>query len=117
LSERARVDAAKIVLARIADGDPTDAVLVTGDFNAPPRTPNRLLFTQAGLQSTDELASDLPGASTYQFYGIRLRSLDDVLVSREWDVEARRVLDMKPGNTFPSDHFGVMADLILRDGR
>ena len=88
-------------------------MLVTGDFNAPPRAPNRLLFEEAGLMSSDELIGDSPGASTYQFYGIRLKSLDDVLVNAGWRVEARQVLDVKPGNTFPSDHFGVMADLML----
>jgi endonuclease/exonuclease/phosphatase family metal-dependent hydrolase len=118
LTERARLTAARIVLGRIKQGDPTDAVVVTGDFNAPPKTPNRLLFEEAGLESSDALqAGGTPGAATYQFYGIRLKSLDDVLVEGGWRVEARRVLNMKPGNTFPSDHFGVMVDLVLDAGR
>ena len=114
LTEGARLAAARIILGRIAQGDPADAVLVTGDFNAVPGTPDRLLFEQAGLESSDVLAGGVAGAATYQFYGIRLKSLDDVLVSRGWRVRARRVLDMKPGNTFPSDHFGVLVDLVLR---
>jgi endonuclease/exonuclease/phosphatase family metal-dependent hydrolase len=114
LTESARLEAVRIILARIAEGEPTDAVLVAGDFNAPPKTPNRLLFEKSGLMSSDELISDSPGASTYQFYSIRLKSLDDVLVNDGWRVESRRVLDMKPGNTYPSDHFGVMCDLILQ---
>jgi endonuclease/exonuclease/phosphatase family metal-dependent hydrolase len=117
LTERARLVAARVILARIAMGDPTDAVLVTGDFNAPPKTPNRLLFKEAGLESSAKLAGDSRETATYQFYGIRLKSLDDVLVDQGWQVDARRVLDMKPGNTFPSDHFGVMADLFLREVR
>jgi endonuclease/exonuclease/phosphatase family metal-dependent hydrolase len=117
LTERARLVAVRIILGRIAMGDPTDAVLVTGDFNAPPRSPDRLLFAESGLKSSDARVGDSPGAATYQFYGIRLKSLDDVLVDGNWRVEARQVLDMKPGNTFPSDHFGVMADLILGQGR
>jgi endonuclease/exonuclease/phosphatase family metal-dependent hydrolase len=116
LTEPARLSAARIILARIGEGDPADAVLVAGDFNAPPKTPSRLLFETAGLMSSDELFGNSPGASTYQFYGIRLKSLDDVLVNRGWHVESRRVLDVKPGNTFPSDHFGVMCDLILGSG-
>jgi endonuclease/exonuclease/phosphatase family metal-dependent hydrolase len=115
LTESARLDAARIILAHIGEGDPTDAVLVAGDFNAPPKTPNRLLFEKAGLMSSDELIGDSPGASTYQFYGIRLKSLDDILVNRGLRVDSRRVLDVKPGNTFPSDHFGVMCDLMLRN--
>ena len=43
---------------------------------------------------------------------IRLRRLDDILVNRGWRVESHFVLDAKPDNIFPSDHFGVMADLI-----
>jgi endonuclease/exonuclease/phosphatase family metal-dependent hydrolase len=115
LTERARLTAAQIVLGRIASGDaPTDGVVVTGDFNAVPGAPDRVRFEEAGLESSDALhAGGTPGAATYQFYGIRLKSLDDVLVDRRWRVEARRVLDMKPGNTFPSDHFGVMVDLVL----
>jgi endonuclease/exonuclease/phosphatase family metal-dependent hydrolase len=116
LSEPAQLIAVKIILGRIALGDPRDAVLVTGDFNATPKSPSRLLFGEAELKSSDALTGDSLGAATYQFYGILLESLDDVLVGPDWHVEARRVLDVKPGNTFPSDHFGVMADLILRMG-
>jgi endonuclease/exonuclease/phosphatase family metal-dependent hydrolase len=116
LTESARLGAARIILARIAEGEPTDAVLVTGDFNAPPKTPNRMLFEQAGLMSSDELISESPGAPTYQFYGMRLKSLDDILINHGWHVESRRVLDVKPGNTYPSDHFGVMCDLTLMGG-
>jgi endonuclease/exonuclease/phosphatase family metal-dependent hydrolase len=115
LTESARLEAVRIILARMTQGDPTDAVLVAGDFNAPPKTPDRLLFASAGLMSSDGMTGDPPGAATYQFYGIRLRSLDDVLVNRKVQVKARRVLDLKPENTFPSDHFGVMTDLILND--
>ncbi len=111
LTESARLEAVRIILARIAQGDPTDAVLVTGDFNAPPETPNRLLFANARLSSTNAATGASP--PTYQFYGIRTRSLDDVLVSSAWRVQSRRVLDVKPDNTFPSDHFGVLADLML----
>jgi endonuclease/exonuclease/phosphatase family metal-dependent hydrolase len=113
LTEQAQLRAARIILERIAQGDPADAVVVTGDFNEPPKTAARLLFDEKGLKSSAELMSDSPAAATYQFYGIRLSSLDDILVNRECRVNSHRVLDMKPGNTFPSDHFGVMADLEL----
>jgi endonuclease/exonuclease/phosphatase family metal-dependent hydrolase len=114
LSEKARLKASRIIIARIDAGDPADAVLVTADFNAEAHAPSRLLFENAGLESSARLAGASLHIPTYQFYGIRLSSFDDVLVNGSWQVRARQVLDAKPGNTFPSDHFGVMADLTLK---
>jgi endonuclease/exonuclease/phosphatase family metal-dependent hydrolase len=115
LTELDRLRAARLILARIARGDPADAVLVTGDFNAAAGAPSRRLFDEVGLASSAALGGESAARPTYQFYGIRLRSLDDILVNRGWSVRQHRVLDVKPGNTFPSDHFGVMADLSWND--
>jgi endonuclease/exonuclease/phosphatase family metal-dependent hydrolase len=114
LTEKARQRAVRIIVARIASGDATDAILVAGDFNAAPHESSRRLFEDAGLVSSAELAGTSPTIPTYHFYGIHLRALDDVYCSRSLFVQARRVLDVKPGNTYPSDHFGVMADIVLR---
>jgi endonuclease/exonuclease/phosphatase family metal-dependent hydrolase len=95
--------------------EPTDAVLLAADFNAVPDAPSRQLLEATGLVSTADRIKSSPRAPTYQFYGIRVRSLDDILVDRRWRVLERRVIDRKPQNTFPSDHFGVMADLMLAD--
>ncbi|HZW31845.1 MAG TPA: endonuclease/exonuclease/phosphatase family protein, partial [Isosphaeraceae bacterium] len=113
LTAVAQEQAARVILGRIALGDPTDAVLVAGDFNAGPGRPCRRLFDESGLQSSAVLAGESSASPTYQFYGIRLRSLDEILVDRGWRVVRHRVLDVKPANTFPSDHFGVLADLRL----
>jgi endonuclease/exonuclease/phosphatase family metal-dependent hydrolase len=113
LTDSAQQDAVRLILGRIARGDAAEPVLVTGDFNAVPDSACRRLFDEAGLRPGAVVAGVSPGTPTYQFYGIHLRSLDEILVDRSWRVDARRVLDMKPGNTYPSDHFGVMADLIL----
>jgi endonuclease/exonuclease/phosphatase family metal-dependent hydrolase len=115
LTERARTRAAQLILARIDQSDPADAILLTGDFNAPPVAPDRRLFDAAGLPSTALLAGEPPGRPTYQFYGIRMRSLDAILVDRRWRVLGHRILDTKPDNTYPSDHFGVMADMTWAD--
>jgi endonuclease/exonuclease/phosphatase family metal-dependent hydrolase len=113
LTERARREAVRIILARIDIGDPSDAILVAGDFNAPPDTRDRRLFEAAGIISSAQLAGVSPGSPTYHFYGIRVRRLDDILVNRSWRVVNQYVIDVKPENTFPSDHFGVMADLVI----
>jgi endonuclease/exonuclease/phosphatase family metal-dependent hydrolase len=111
LTERARLRAARLILARVAAGDPADAVLVAADFNATPDAPSRRLFAAAGLAS----AAGPAAAPTYQFYGLRLTSIDAILLGRGWRVLGHRVLDVKPGNTFPSDHFGVLVDVLIQN--
>jgi endonuclease/exonuclease/phosphatase family metal-dependent hydrolase len=114
LTEKSRRSAVRVILAKIAEGDSDDALLVTGDFNAPPRAASRLLFEKAGLLSAAKAAGGSAGAPTYHFYGIRLRNLDEIFCSPDWNICEARVLDVKPGNTYPSDHFGVLADVALR---
>ncbi len=114
LTEKARQRAVRVILARIASGDPNDAILVTGDYNASPGASSRRLFGEAGLLSTAEVIGRSTTLPTYHFYGIRLRNLDEILCSRDWVVREHGVLDVKPGNTYPSDHFGVMTDVALR---
>ena len=104
----------RIILARVGSGDAADHVLLAGDFNAPPASPSRVLFSQAGLIPAAELVGGPVDEPTYQFYGIRWRSLDEIYASGGWRGIVRWVVDAKPGNTFPSDHFGVLADLLLR---
>jgi endonuclease/exonuclease/phosphatase family metal-dependent hydrolase len=115
LTERPRLSAARLILAHVAAGDPTDAVVLTADFNAPPAVPSRRLFAEAGLADSAELAGRPAGTPTFQLYGIPLRCLDAVLVGPGWGVRNHLLLDVKPGNIFPSDHFGVLADLALTE--
>ncbi len=115
LTEKARRCAGHVILERIAEGEPTDAVLVTGDFNAAPGAASRLLFEAAGLKSAAKIAGGSPNGPTYHFYGLRLRNLDEIYCSRGSSVNTYRVLDVKPGNTYPSDHFGVIADVHLAE--
>jgi endonuclease/exonuclease/phosphatase family metal-dependent hydrolase len=113
LTEQARLPAVRRILERVGSGDPSDAILIAGDFNATPEAPSRRLFEDAGLVSAAGLAGEPAGRPTYQFYGIPLRSLDGLYLGTGWRVLGYRVVDVKPGNTFPSDHFGVLADLGL----
>jgi endonuclease/exonuclease/phosphatase family metal-dependent hydrolase len=111
LTERARLSAVRGILERVGSGNSSDAILVAGDFNAAPDATCRRLFSAAGLESGAELAREPVTKPTYQLYGIRLGSLDGLYLSRGWRLQQYRIVDVKPGNTFPSDHFGVLADL------
>jgi endonuclease/exonuclease/phosphatase family metal-dependent hydrolase len=113
LTEGARREAARVILGRIAAGEPSDGVVVTADFNAPPSAFSRRLFTAAGLADSAALAGERPGQRTFHLYGVPLRSLDAILVGPGGKVRRHLLLDGKPGNLFPSDHFGLLADLSL----
>jgi endonuclease/exonuclease/phosphatase family metal-dependent hydrolase len=117
LTEGARREASRLVIDQIAAGDPSDAVIVCGDFNAPPGAASRRAFAGAGLTDSAELVGKGTGAPTYQCWGIPCRRLDGILVSPGWRVGNHLVLDVKPNNTFPSDHFGVLADLVPEAGK
>jgi endonuclease/exonuclease/phosphatase family metal-dependent hydrolase len=112
LTEGPRRSAARVILAHVAAGDPADAVVLTADFNAPPSAPSRQLFAAAGLADS----ATRVGAATFQLYGLPLRCLDGILVGPGWRVDNHLILDVKPNNKFPSDHFGVLADLTLPAG-
>jgi endonuclease/exonuclease/phosphatase family metal-dependent hydrolase len=114
LTEPPRLAAAQIILAHIAAGDPSDAVILTADFNSTPATPSRHRFAEAGLTDSASLAGKPAAQPTFHYcYGIGLWCIDGILVDSHWRVHKHLVLDVKPGNTYPSDHFGLLADLEL----
>ncbi len=114
LTEAAQIRADRILLARVASGDPGDDVFLAGDFNATPGSPSRNLLSDSGLVPASRPSAEAPDAPTYQFYGLRWKSLDEIYASPGWRASGRWVVDAKPGNSFPSDHFGVLADLVPR---
>ncbi len=110
LTEESRQRAAKLIIDRIAEGHLGEPILLAGDFNATEAARSRRRFTEARFASTSALAQQ-PTEATYQFYGIPLRNLDEILAGPGWRVHRHQVIKLKPGNRYPSDHFGVMADL------
>jgi endonuclease/exonuclease/phosphatase family metal-dependent hydrolase len=113
-SSRKQTAVAIIVHHILEHGDPTDAVVLTADFNAPPSAESRRHFASYGLADSAERAGLPPGKPTFHYcYGIGISCLDGVLVDAHWRVHQQFVLDVKPHNTFPSDHFGLLADLAL----
>jgi endonuclease/exonuclease/phosphatase family metal-dependent hydrolase len=111
LTERARRRAVRLVLQQIAVSDRSDVVVLAADFNALPSAVSRNLFTLAGLTDTAGLAGQCQGGKTFHLFGIPVCSLDGILVGRGAVVDRYQLLDSKPGNLFPSDHFGILVDL------
>ncbi len=119
LTEAPRLTGAQVILDQIAAGDPSDAVLLTADFNATPAVPRpaALFLNLKGLaDSSDATPANLVFSKpTFQFYGIGVRSIDAILVDSRWKVPNHHIVDVKPNNTFPSDHFAVLADLVFAE--
>jgi endonuclease/exonuclease/phosphatase family metal-dependent hydrolase len=117
LWEAPSLKAAEMIVAHIKDGDRADAVLLTADFNASPSAPSRKVFTrrETGLVDSAERAGKPSGKPTFHLYGIGLWCIDGILVDSNCTVNDHRILNVKPNNIFPSDHFGLMADLSLRE--
>lgn len=114
LTGKSQMTAARIIRDHIQAGDPSDAAVLVGDFNAGPDAASRRLFADLPLRETAALAGKHAAPSTYQLYGLPLGSLDAILIGPEWRVETHAVVDVKPNGVFPSDHFGVLADITLR---
>jgi endonuclease/exonuclease/phosphatase family metal-dependent hydrolase len=115
LTEAPRQTAAKIILEQLAAGDPRDAVVLTADFNAGPNAPSRQMLLQAGFADAAERAGQPVGQHTFQLYGIGVWNIDGILVDARWRVRHYQVLRVKPHGVYPSDHFALLADLVLAD--
>jgi endonuclease/exonuclease/phosphatase family metal-dependent hydrolase len=114
LTEAPRRTAVQIILDHIAVGDRADAVLLTADFNAGPDAPSRKKFAEAGLTDSAERAGQPVGKPTFELYGIGLWCIDGILVDKHWSVDRHLVVKVKPDGVYPSDHFGLLADVELR---
>jgi endonuclease/exonuclease/phosphatase family metal-dependent hydrolase len=111
LTDPARVVAMRILRDQVQAGNPADAVIVAGDFNAGPDAESRKLLIESGLADSATRAGHPADTPTIQLRGVRLWNIDAILVSPHWRVRRYHIVDVKPDGVFPSDHFGVLADL------
>jgi endonuclease/exonuclease/phosphatase family metal-dependent hydrolase len=125
-SQPSRDSSAVLLLRRITErADPSDPVIVMGDFNAGetnsafrtlltggPRVEGapRLLDTFRAVQPSARNVGTFHGFSG----GTDGEKIDAVLVSADWEIEDADILrDAKDGR-YPSDHFAVIARVFLR---
>ncbi|MCG7285500.1 endonuclease/exonuclease/phosphatase family protein [Cellulomonas sp. ACRRI] len=134
---RARVESARLLLARAAEVAGDGPVVLTGDLNAEPGSePLRVLLagpaagaggaaTRGRLVDARAASATPPSGPSTTFTelvdpdgpapgpGAPRRRIDHVLVSPDVAVEAYAVLDARPGGRHPSDHDPVVATLRL----
>jgi endonuclease/exonuclease/phosphatase family metal-dependent hydrolase len=92
--------------------DVTMPTVIVGDFNAPHGSPPLRILNHAGY--TDAESSR---ALTFHWKGKALRCLDHILTDANWHVARGGILKARGGKVFPSDHYGLWAELQLREGR
>jgi endonuclease/exonuclease/phosphatase family metal-dependent hydrolase len=83
--------------------------IVVGDFNAPHGWPALRILEAAGYTNAESSC-----ALTYHMKGKGIRCLDHILTDANWHVARGGILKEKGGEVFPSDHFGLWAELALR---
>ena len=108
LVAQARIKAATLIAARLSEIDQNEPVIFAGDLNCGPKSRPRDVLNSVGLRNID--AKHNP---TYHLFGYGLMSLDAIMVGRQWLVQDSRVLRDKTSSGYPSDHFGVLAQLRL----
>jgi len=112
----AREKAARLLVERIAARKPADPVLLTGDFNCPPGSAPWRAFGAAGLFNSAKAAGREPGAATYHKFGFPLLCIDGVFASAEWVARRYEVVTGASKRAYPSDHFGVVVEILLVRG-
>lgn len=121
-SQPSREKSAELLARRIADRQPRDAVVVTGDFNAGEDNPAiRYLKGEAGrspVKLVDTFRVLHPDAAEVgTFNGFRGTAtgpkIDFILTEPEATLRWARILHDHHNGRYPSDHFPVAAEIVL----
>ena len=110
---RPRMLSADEILQRIGKLPPGARVILAGDFNCGPDTPVHAKLT-AGLHDAwmDAASRSGPAKTFHNFTGISDQRIDWIL-SRGFKARDVRTVTTHDGARYPSDHFPVVAELVL----
>lgn len=109
--ERARLNSARLIACRIELLDPDEAVVLTGDFNAPAGGAVHEALARLLRDAWTE-ASERKGPED-TFHGFtgkpRPGRIDWILFRAPWKVVSAETITDRKGDVFPSDHYPVVA--------
>jgi endonuclease/exonuclease/phosphatase family metal-dependent hydrolase len=114
-SARSRLRSAEALLGWL---DPALPWLVVGDLNATVEDPSVARLLAAGFTDTlAGLAARGPRSATHHTWdgGTDGTRIDHVLAGRRWEVLGATVAHITPAGRLPSDHWPVVADVVLRE--
>lgn len=119
---RARVESARLLLARVGKVAGSGPVVVTGDLNAEPESAPLRILLDGGLVDARAASTTPPTGPETTFTELPdpdhpapgpRRRIDYVLVGPDVGVESYAVLAARPDGHHPSDHDPVVATLRL----
>jgi endonuclease/exonuclease/phosphatase family metal-dependent hydrolase len=102
--------AGEVLAQKIEQMRNAEALLAVGDFNCAPDAEPRKRVLAVGLQDAEWVNGSL-GAPTYHGQD-GLLPIDAVMHSPEFRVLSHRLLTEVPDGVFPSDHYGLLVELI-----
>ena len=119
-SQRARVEAVRLLLHRLSALGGDVPTVILGDFNHDPAGEVYELLVAAGFRDAwlaAGQADDAEAFTIHRFTGKRLADegrIDWVFVSKHFEVEQARIVKDCRSPRYPSDHFPLVVDLALR---
>ncbi len=116
VSELARVKGIRMVVEHAKKNANGLPMLLIGDFNAIPNSETYHVAAELlrDARSISETEHEGPNR-TFQNYGMTTKDepIDYIFVSQEIRVLAHRADDRKPGGEFASDHYPLVAEIII----
>ena len=114
LSEPARENGLALIAQRIAERDPADPAVLTGDFNAEETSRALAVLLSDGspvpVDAYRTVHPEESAAGTFHgFSGHPSERIDYVLLSPEWQVRSAEIVRDSRSGRYPSDHFPVYA--------
>jgi len=108
--ERARMNSAKLLACRIELLDAEEAVVLTGDFNAPAGGAVHEALTRLMRDAWTEAAERKGPEDTFHGFTGKPRPgrIDWILFRAPWKAVSAETITDHQGNVFPSDHYPVM---------
>ncbi len=114
---RAREESSKLVLAKINAIAGKRAVIFTGDLNGGHASAWYNLLAHSGVfrDAYREAASPYANNGTFNGFGKSMQPdiIDHIFLSSGFSVKRYGILTDTYGGKFPSDHFPVLADIVL----
>lgn len=118
-SEAARQLGAGLIARTIGQFEADVPILLTGDFNADVGSnPYRILLTEAGMKDAAKDAAERINEQIGTFHnyeeGAAGRTIDWILYRGQVAVTRSEVVTFRLNGQLPSDHYPVMADVVLQ---